>query len=66
MAELFKLRLAGLWKGVKAQFDFGDVLFVAAVAAVGYGLAQIYPPAAWIIVGVIFIVVTSRKPGGEQ
>lgn len=30
-----------------------DILAIAAVSCIGYGAWQIYPPAAWIAVGVV-------------
>lgn len=60
----FSLVLSKFGRSIAALFDFGDVLFVAAVASIAYGVAQIYPPAAWIVVGLIFIVVGMRMPSG--
>ena len=62
----FKERIAMLGKGVDAIIDAGDFVFLASVAAVGYGVAQIYQPAAWIVVGAIGIVVATRTPGGDK
>jgi hypothetical protein len=65
MRRRFNLAMSSFWKAVKANFDLGDVVFLAAVAAVGYGVAQINQPAAWITVGVIFMIIASRKaPNG--
>lgn len=36
---------------------FGWLLFVAGVAAVGWGLWLAWPPLAWIVVGVLVAVV---------
>lgn len=32
-------------------FDLADVFWIVGLAAVGYGLAQIYAPGAWIVCG---------------
>lgn len=62
----FKDRIATLGKGIDAIIDAFDLVFLISVAAVGYGVAQIYQPAAWIVVGAIGIVVAIRTPGGEK
>ena len=44
-------RLAGLWR---------EGLGVAGAAAILYGLAQVYPPVAWIAAGCVAIAVGVR------
>lgn len=58
------LTLAG--KSIVNTIDLGDVVFAASVAAVCYGAAQVYQPAAWIIGGAIGIIAATRTPGGEK
>lgn len=61
----FKDRLISAAKAIRARIDLGDVMFVAAVAAVGYGVAQIHVPTAWVVVGVI-VGVSAMRTGGER
>ena len=42
-------------------FDLRDVLVFGGCASFIYGIAQIYPPAAWIIGGAAFVAIGSRK-----
>ncbi len=39
--------------------SFSDCVFCAATGALGYGIFQIHPPSAFIILGVLFIVLTT-------
>ena len=43
-----------------------DVVFVAGVAALVYGVAQVYQPAAWILGGLVTaaaaLVAASKRP----
>lgn len=64
MRDNFHRRVGGAWKKIKAGFDLGDMIFLAGVGSVGYGIAQIYQPAAWIVVGGIFIIITAKKTNG--
>lgn len=66
MRARFGAALSLFGRKAAALFDLGDALFVAAVGAIGYGVAQIYPPAAWIVVGLIFIIVGTRMPSGGE
>jgi len=66
LSKRLNLAMAAFWKRVKANFDLGDIVFLAAVAALAYGVQQIYEPAAWIVVGLIFMIVTGRKPSGGE
>jgi hypothetical protein len=34
-------------------FDLRDLFWISGLAAVGYGVAQIYSPAAWIVCGCV-------------
>jgi len=44
--------------------DLADLVFLAAVASVAYGIALIHKPAAFIVVGLLFVILTTRdKPG---
>lgn len=36
--------------------DLGDIAAMAGVASIGYGAWLIYPPAAFITVGIIFLI----------
>lgn len=40
-------------------FDFQDVVFIAAAGAVGYGVWQYSPAAAFITIGSLFLVLTT-------
>jgi hypothetical protein len=43
---------------LKRAIGARDILFFGAgLAAICYGAAQIYPPAAWIIGGLVFLVL---------
>lgn len=43
---------------LKRAIGVRDILFFGAgLAAICYGAAQIYPPAAWIIGGTVFLVM---------
>lgn len=66
MRDNFNRSMTALWRAAKAGFDFGDMIFLVAVGAVGYGIAQIYQPAAWIVVGGIFIMVVRKPSGGDR
>ena len=41
--------------------DLRDVIVIGGAAAVLYGVAQIYSPAAWIIGGAAFVLIGLRK-----
>lgn len=45
------------WQAV----DLRDAFWVAGLAAVGYGLSQIYPPAAWIVCGAVIFWMGVRR-----
>lgn len=44
-----------------AAVDLRDVFVFGGLAAVGYGIAQIHVPAAWIVVGAIVFVLGVRR-----
>jgi hypothetical protein len=43
------------------QFDLRDAFVFGGLGAVAYGLAQMYPPAAWIVPGVACFWLGVRK-----
>lgn len=40
-----------LWDLVSDWLELNDVFWIAGLSAVGYGVGQIYEPAAWIVCG---------------
>ena len=44
---------------LKTSFSLSDCVFFAAAAALGYGLYQIHQPLAYIVLGILFIVLTT-------
>lgn len=50
------------WSGIVAVvsvFDFGDFMLFGGAGLLGYGLYQVYPPAAFIVTGSIFVAVAT-------
>jgi hypothetical protein len=41
--------------------DLRDYFVFGGIASVGYGTYQIYPPAAWIIVGCVFFWIGIKR-----
>ena len=58
MRENFKQLLTTVGRAIR-WFNFSDLVFVAGAAAVGYGLALIYKPLAFIVVGTFFVILTT-------
>ena len=44
---------------LRAWFTFNDIVFIAAIAAVAYGIWQISEPVAFIAVGAFFVLLTT-------
>jgi hypothetical protein len=44
---------------VAALFDFRDILLFGGTGLLGYGLYQVYAPAAFIVPGAIFVAVAT-------
>jgi hypothetical protein len=46
--------------------DVWDIVTIAGLAALTYGLHQVYPPAAWIVVGLMVMVfgIRGARPAG--
>jgi hypothetical protein len=42
-------------------FDASDLFFFGGITAICYGVNQIYPPAAWIVGGIVFCVIGLRR-----
>jgi len=40
-----------LFSGLQRTFDLRDIFWIGGLSAVGYGIAQIHAPAAWIVCG---------------
>jgi hypothetical protein len=55
-------QIAGKVRELVAEwFELNDVFWIAGLSAVGYGVAQIYPPAAWIICGAALFWMGVKK-----
>lgn len=50
---------------MKVPVDINDILVIVGLSSVGYGLWQIYPPAALIIIGCALFVMGMRGSRGE-
>jgi len=46
---------------VSRILDTRDLFFFSGLAAICYGVALIYPPASWIVGGVVFCAVGLRR-----
>lgn len=49
---------------VASIFDFADVMLFGGCALIGYGLYQVYQPAAFFVPGAIFVAVAVKGAGG--
>jgi hypothetical protein len=67
---LNRLRRVALWTAQKAReqgalvrgmFDLRDIFWIGGLSAVGYGVAQIHVPAAWIICGAVVFWMGVRR-----
>jgi hypothetical protein len=43
-------------------FDMRDAFVFGGLGLIGYGIAQVYPPAAYIVVGVVLFWLGARRP----
>ena len=59
MTEHLKNLFTLTGRKLRAWFTFNDIVFIAAVAAVAYGIWQINEPAAFIVVGAFFVLLTT-------
>lgn len=59
MRDNLRAALTALWTGLGKWFRLADLVFLASVGAVFYGIAKIYEPLAWIFTGGLFIVLTT-------
>lgn len=41
----------------------GDLMILAGAGVLVYGVHQVYPPAAWIVAGIILVTVGGRIAG---
>ena len=58
MKWLRLLSPAAIARLIKRALSVRDIVFFGTgLAAICYGVAQIYPPAAWIIGGIVFLVM---------
>lgn len=48
-----KLTRARTW--LKNYIDLNDIFVFGGIALAGYGIAQIHPPTAYLVVGVTFV-----------
>lgn len=61
MRERFKKAAAALLK----EIELREAFLFAGLAALFYGLHQVFPPLAWIVVGSILVRVALPKPRAE-
>ncbi len=59
--KFLKKAMKALVDKVYALFDLSDVVFLLAVALLAYGVWLIHRPLAFIVVGAIFVVLTTWK-----
>ena len=45
---------------------FDLLLIIGSLAAIGYGCYQIYPPSAWIVIGLLIWVDISRGGSADE
>ena len=46
---------------LRELFDLRDLFWIAGLVAVGFGLAQMYPPAAWVVCGTALFWMGIRR-----
>ena len=46
---------------LKQYFDLRDAFVFGGIACIWYGLNCVYPPSAWIVVGVVFLYLGVRN-----
>jgi len=44
--------MKALFSRIAKAFDLQDLFVFGGLGCVGYGIWQVYPPAAWVVVGV--------------
>lgn len=49
------------FRKVKRAVDMTDVFVFSGIGCVGYGLSQIYPPSAWVVVGISLFWLGVRR-----
>ena len=54
-------KLAKLLRTLAAVVDLRDMVVFSGLAFVFYGLVQVYPPAAWVVVGAALFLLGVRK-----
>lgn len=61
-----KTFIKNIYRLITSRLD--DLMLLAGVASICFGLWQIYPPAAWIFCGaaLIFIALASAKTKAKQ
>jgi hypothetical protein len=52
-------------EALKNVMDLGDVIFVLGAGATIYGVAQVYPPAAWVLGGAILATAAIGHGGSD-
>jgi hypothetical protein len=52
--------LRKLWRDVRKLVDLRDVFVFGGIGCAAYGVGQVHPPAAWMLVGVAFFWLGSR------
>jgi len=45
-------------KVIAAEIGLREVFVIGGISCVAYGLAQIYPPAAWVVTGVALFCIS--------
>jgi hypothetical protein len=51
--------LRAIFAAIEPWFSLTDAVFLAGIGAVGYGIYQIDPPWAYIVVGGYFVILTT-------
>lgn len=59
MRETLKEIVKAGWQKFSRWFNLSDVIFLAAAGGLGYGIWQIHPPTAWIVLGSLFLILTT-------
>lgn len=58
-------RLAAVLRLVAAVFGPRELFLFGGLASLAYGVAQVYPPAAWMVVGLVLMLMALRRRGAE-
>lgn len=59
-------RLKKIIGAVAKELGPREVLLVAGLGAVARGLNDIYPPAAWVFVGLVLMMLALRRAGRPE